>query len=205
MKKTIQRIVQLAFLILFIALIVMGKPQLWIGLFILGILASFIFGRLYCGWFCAINTVLIGITSLKKKMKIKDKPIPKWLKKPITRYGALGVFILTFIFTVRTGVKLPVLPAVILTGIVLTFIFPEELWHRYLCPYGTLLHNTSKTSKKGVKIDPDICNDCGLCMRVCPAVAVKKSETSHEVLKEDCLICMECIRKCPQDAISYKL
>ena len=205
MKKTLQRTIQVILLVLFIALIIMGKPQLWMGLFILGVLVSFVFGRFFCGWVCAINTVLIGVTSLKKKMKIKNKPIQKWLKKPITRYVALGLFVLTFILTVKTGVKLPVLPIIILIGTVLTFIYPEELWHRYLCPYGSILHNTSKTSKKGVTIDSDLCINCGICMRVCPALAVEKGETSHEISIDDCLICMECIRKCPQDAISYKL
>ena len=204
MKKTLQRSIQITLLVLFVALIIMGKPQLWMGLFVLGILASFVFGRVYCGWACAINTVLIGISSLKKKMKIKDKPIPNWLKKPIVRYIGLGLFVLTFIFTLRTGAKLPVLPVIILSGMILTFVYPEELWHRYLCPYGTILHTASKTAKKGVTIDSDICNNCGLCMRVCPALAVEKEEKSHLVLKDDCLVCMECVRKCPQDAISYK-
>lgn len=184
---------------------IIGKPQLWMGLFIIGILASFVFGRFYCGWACAINTVLIGVTSLKKKMKIKDKPIPKWLKNPVTRYIGLGLFVIAFAFTLKTGVKLPLLPLVIFSGIILTFRYSEELWHRYLCPYGTLLYNTSKLSKNGVEIDSQACNNCGACMRVCPALAVEKTEISHKVIKEDCLICMECIRKCPQNAISYKL
>lgn len=205
MKKTLQRTIQVILLVIFIALIIMGRPQLWLGLFILGVLASFIFGRVFCGWVCAINTVLIGVTGLKKKLKIKDRKIPEWLKSPITRYAALGIFLVTFIFTLRTGLKLPVLPLVILIGTVLTFLYPEELWHRYLCPYGTILHNSSKTSKKGVEIDSDKCINCGICIRVCPAVAVKKGEKSHEVSIDDCLVCMECIRKCPQNAISYKL
>lgn len=204
MKKTLQRSIQIALLVVFVALIIMGKPQLWMGLFVLGILASFIFGRIYCGWACAINTVLIGITTIKKKMKIKDRPIPKWIKKPVTRYAVLFLFIVTLIFTIRTGVKLPVLPLLILSGMILTFIYPEELWHRYLCPYGSILHKSSKTSKRYVKVDADLCNNCGLCMRVCPGLAVKKGEKSHEIMKDDCLVCMECIRKCPQDAISYK-
>lgn len=205
MKKALQRSIQIALLVLFIVLIIMGKTQIWMGLFLLGILASFIFGRVFCGWLCAINTILIGVTSLKKKMKIKNKPIPRWLKKPITRYLALGLFVVTFIFTVKTGVKLPVLPVVILLGSVLTFIYSEELWHRYLCPYGTVLHTSSKTSKKGVEIDPAQCINCGICMRVCPAVAVKKGEKSHQISKDDCLVCMECVRRCPQDAINYKV
>lgn len=205
MKKILQRSIQVALLALFIALIIMGKPQLWMGLFILGILASFIFGRVYCGWICAINTVLIGVTSLKKKMKIKDKPMPAWLKKPITRYLALGLLLLTFIFTLRTGVKLPILPLVILLGTLLTFIYPEELWHRYLCPYGTVLHTSSKASKKGVEIDSEKCINCGICIRVCPAAAVKKGEESYQISKNDCLVCMECVRRCPQDAINYKV
>lgn len=204
MKNKLQRSIQIIFLLLFVGLMIMGKPQLWMVIFLLGIAGSFILGRFYCGWVCAINTVMVGITSLKRKMKIKDRQIPGWLKKPVTRYIALGLFILIFIFTIKTGVKLPVLPLVILIAAILTFIYPEELWHRYLCPYGTVLAATSKPAKKGVEIDPEKCNNCGVCMWVCPGAAVKKLEASHEILTDDCLICMECIRKCPKEAIEYK-
>ena len=140
MKKTLQRIIQISLLALFVFLIINGKVQLWMGLFLLGIVASFVLGRIYCGWLCSINTVMIGVTWVKKKLHIKSMKIPSILTKAWVRYVALGVFVIVFIFTMFTGKKLPILPILLMIGMLLTFLFPEELWHRYLCPYGTIFH-----------------------------------------------------------------
>ncbi|NLC33496.1 MAG: 4Fe-4S binding protein, partial [Clostridiales bacterium] len=49
----------------------------------------------------------------------------------------------------------------------------------------------------------DKCNNCGACMRVCPAKAVEKLD-KHHIVKTDCLVCMDCVTNCRQQAISYK-
>lgn len=204
MNRKLQCIIQIISLALFAFLIIMGKVQLWMGLFLAGIVGSFLLGRFYCGWLCQINTAMIGITWVKKKLHIKSMKIPTILTKAWVRYIALGLFIIIFIFTMISGKKLPVLPILFVIGILLTFLFPNELWHRYLCPYGTILHLPAKVSKYHISIDLEKCNSCGVCMHVCPAKAVEKREYQHKILKSDCLVCMECSRKCKQNAISYK-
>ena len=62
-----RRVIQIAFLGLFMALLVTGKMQLWMGIFVLGVLASLFWSRLYCGWICPINTTMEGLTFVKKK------------------------------------------------------------------------------------------------------------------------------------------
>ncbi len=204
MRKIIQGLIQIVFLAIFIFLIIVGKVQLWMGLFILGFIISILFGRIYCGWFCPINTVMIGTTWVKKKLHLKSINIPPILKKTWVRYTALALFILLFVFTLVSGKKLPVLPILFLIGIFLTFLFPEELWHRYLCPYGSILHFPAKLSNHQLSIDPNQCNNCGACMRICPAKAVEKHEKNHEIIKSDCILCMKCTENCKQDAITYK-
>ena len=204
MKKIFQIAVQIIFLLVFIFLIIIGKPQLWMGLFLLGIITSFILGRVYCGWFCSINTILKGIVWVKRKLHIKNLKSPGFLTKSWTRYVVLGLFIAVFIFTIVSGNKLPVLPALFLIGILLTFFFHEELWHHYLCPYGSILHLSASKSLHYVNIDPGKCNNCGACKRICPSKAITKNEKNHEIAKNDCLVCMDCITVCKQGAISYK-
>ena len=203
MKKGLQISIQILFLALFIILLIAGKPQLWMGLFLLGVLASFLFGRVYCGWICSINTILMGVTWLKKKLHIKNRKIPTILTKSWVRYLALGLFAAVFIFTMVSGKKLPVLPILFALGIGLTFFFHEELWHRYLCPYGTIIHFPASKAALYVSIDADKCNNCGACMRVCPSKAVEKLD-KHHIVKADCLVCMDCVTNCKQQAISYK-
>jgi polyferredoxin len=203
MKKTLQRIIQVLFLALFVFLIAKQKVQLWMALFVVSVLASFVFGRLYCGWACPINTVLGPITWMKKKLHIKSLPIPSFLAKTWVRILTLVLFITVFVFTMKTGKKLPVLPVLFGLGVFVTLFFPEEFWHRYLCPYGTILSLPSRTAKFHMTIDAEKCNNCNACSRVCPALAIGKSE-KHFIKKQDCLTCMQCERVCKQKAISFK-
>ena len=97
MKRNFQRIMQIAFLALFIILFVKGKVQLWMGLFLFAIIVSFLLGRVYCGWICPINTVMKGVTWIKKKLHIKNIEISVFLTKPWVRFFTLGLFIAIFV------------------------------------------------------------------------------------------------------------
>ena len=46
------------------------RLQLWMGLFLLGLLFSFFAGRVYCGWVCPIHPVLRALVWLRKNLKI---------------------------------------------------------------------------------------------------------------------------------------
>lgn len=203
MKRKIQRIIQISLLSLFCILILKGKIQLWMGLFVLGVAASFLFGRFYCGWMCSINTVLSGVTFIKKKLKIKSAPLPRIFLKPWVRYSTFGLFVVVFVITLASGKRFPVLPILFGFGILLSLIYPEELWHRYLCPYGSMLNLTSSKSKHGMQVDEALCNNCGTCRQVCPSKAVVKTKMKHKINKPDCLVCMKCEVNCKKKAISY--
>lgn len=204
MRRIFQIITQVIFLTLFIALFVMGKMQLWMGLFILGIILSFILGRVFCGYCCSINTVMRFISFVKRKLHIKSLKIPKFVTRPWVRYTALGLFIAVFIFTMATGKKLPVLLVLFLLGIGLTLLFPEELWHRYLCPYGSILRIPSTKSLHYMTIDNKKCSNCGACTSVCPTSAISKNKNNHEIVKNECIVCYDCIDMCKKGAIKYK-
>lgn len=204
MKRSIQRVLQVFFLILFIALIALGRIQIWVGVFGLGVLLSFFVSRLYCGWVCPINTLTGAVTWLKKKLKIKSFRIPAFVRLPWFRYFCLLFFIGLFAFSMISGKRLPVLPSMLLLGVVFTLFFPEAFWHRYLCPYGTILQLPARFAKKKMTVDPERCNNCTLCARVCPAEAVSRAENSHVIIKKDCLVCLNCQESCRQGAIAYK-
>ncbi|MDA3832119.1 MAG: 4Fe-4S binding protein [Spirochaetales bacterium] len=54
-----RNVAQIIFLLLFAALIAVGKIQLWLVLFaLIGILGSIIFGRIYCSAVCPMGTLM---------------------------------------------------------------------------------------------------------------------------------------------------
>jgi len=204
MKKTTKLIIQILFLILFTLMIVTGKIQLWMGIFIIGIILSIFLSRFYCGLVCPINTLMNIVTFFKRKLGFKSLKIPDFLTKKLVRYIIIGMFIATFAFVMISGKKLPVVPFITSLGVLLTFFFPEELWHRYLCPYGTILSVSSSKAKKSITIDSSKCNNCTACVKVCPSKAIARNDYSHFIIKNECLTCFECTRVCKQYAISYE-
>ena len=200
-----RKIIQVISLIIFVALIVLGKVQLWMVVFLGGLLLSTVKGRLYCGYVCPINTVMEVVDNDAAKRKRKRFKTPKWAKSNIVRLGILVLFFITFVFVQKTGKKLPVLPALFALGIFLTVFFEPAFWHRYLCPYGTLFSLFSKKSKVGFKILEEGCIKCGMCVRNCPADAIKQEDknTVPYIFQSDCIVCGKCEAVCPTKVISY--
>ena len=203
MKKVIQRSVQGVALLLFIILLVKGKAQLWMAIFVASTLLALLFSRFYCGWLCPINTVIRPIAWMKKKLKIKCKKVPAWIESDVLRYLILALFLATMGFVFKTGKQLPVLPALLALAVLLSIFFDEALWHRHLCPYGTILTLTGRFSKKAMVIDEALCNNCTRCSRVCPSNAIVQDE-KHRIIKKECLVCHECERVCAKGAIKYR-
>lgn len=201
MKK--RKIVQGVTLILFITLIVLGKVQLWMAIFGASLILSTYLGRFYCGYICPINTGMDLIDGRANKNKRERKSVPKVFKKSIIRYGILFLFLGTMVIVLKTGKKLPVLPVLFTSGIIVTYFYRPELWHRYLCPYGTLLSIVSKFNKKVYKVYDDDCIKCSKCIRVCPADAFiwEDKKDYPLIIKNECLQCGKCVESCPTDSI----
>jgi len=193
-------ITQLIALILFIVLLITGRIQVWMGIFLVSAVLALFFGRIYCGWICPINTVMRLVTRIKTRFKLKNFAVPEPLKKPVFRYGMLAAFLLTFLLTMVRGKKLPVLPILFAAGVLLTVFFPEVLWHRYLCPYGTILSLPGAKAKRQLRIDPEICTECGICQTICPGGAITASG-GYAIDKSLCLTGRDCANQCPGQAI----
>lgn len=198
--------IQLIALILFSFLMITGKVQLWMVIFIVSLFLSTFLGRFYCGYICPINTVMEVIdddTSKKKRSRIKT---PAWMKNNIGRVVMLVLFLGTMIFVFKTGKRLPVLPILFILGVVLTIFFEPSLWHRYLCPFGTLLSIFSSKNKNGYTIGDEGCIRCGMCAKVCPSDAITWDDKEKDpiIIKKECIVCGMCSKACPKKIIKSK-
>ncbi len=189
------------FLLLFIALIALGKIQVWLGIFLITLLMTPFYGRLYCGYVCPINTLTEATRPLAKKKKL---PVPRFLKHPAVRILVLGLLVLTMALSTRGGRPLPILPLLTAFGVLLSLLYDEALWHRYLCPYGTLLSLPGKLTKKGYTVAPATCIGCTKCVQVCPSDAITMQDKKALIDHSECLVCGACARVCPVKAIEIK-
>jgi formate hydrogenlyase subunit 6/NADH:ubiquinone oxidoreductase subunit I len=58
-----------------------------------------------------------------------------------------------------------------------------------------------------IRIDPDLCVDCGICSSVCPSGALRFDPVDLRLHFDTprCLVCEQCIPSCPLEAIALVL
>ncbi len=196
---TKRKAIQLFFLLLFLVLVAVGRIQLWLAIFLSTLVLTPFLGRIYCGYLCPIATLTEAGRPLAKK---KKWPTPRWLHSPITRLLILLVLLATMVLSARAGKRWPILPFFVAVGVVLSLFFEEALWHRYLCPYGTLFSWIGKLTRKGYAVKTDACVGCGKCVEVCPADAIRSDGRQASIDGSECLLCGACAAVCPAEAIS---
>ncbi|WP_018248383.1 EFR1 family ferrodoxin [Orenia marismortui] len=62
--------------------------------------------------------------------------------------------------------------------------------------------NSAKIFAKRPKVAKEKCNNCGICIKVCPVGAIDQEEL--KINNEICLRCFACAKKCPQEARNIK-
>lgn len=204
-KKYFRIASQIIFLVLFAFLFYMSRLRLWIVVFIIGAVASLGLGRFYCGWVCPMNSLSRPIVWLKDKLSLGDLGVPEILRSKKLRYSIVLMFFGTMISLKVLGMQLPVLLIITVIGVAFMTAFDEELFHRYLCPYGAILSFSSKPSKYVMKVDTEGCVGCGECQSVCPTDTIETLDSGkRQVVDGECLKCFNCQDVCPTDCIDYR-
>lgn len=206
MLQRIRQVFQVVFLGVFLALMILGKAQIWMALIFISIALASLFGRFYCGWMCPINTLIRPTQWISKKLNCNKKQVPNLFKSKKLKYIAFALFLIGLsytIYTITQGRKFPLPLIIIPIALIITFFINENTWHTYLCPWGTLLSFTSRFSK--YRIQASQCLGCSLCKTSCPADAVIVDK-NHGTFSSptDCLLCFKCIEKCPSNIMKYK-
>lgn len=197
---------RLVFLALFIALVTTGQFQLWLLVYIGGVLVSPILGRVYCGYVCPMNTVMRPVEKLSRKLGVQRQRLPQWLENPNLRYVLLVAMVATMVFGKKIlGKELPVLPILFVLSVVLTFFVKASMWHNYLCPYSLLLGFGGKFARFSRTVGETACARTNRCVKVCPvgAVGMSGNEGKARIDPARCLQCEDCTDICPKSAISY--
>ena len=204
--KYITNIIRILFLALFIFLLANGKVLLWLALFAVSLVAALIFGRVYCGYACPMNTLMIPIEWLSKKLKLQTADTPKWLKNGYFTWITLGISVAVMLLSKRLlHVDLPILPFWLVMSILITLRYKPAVFHNLICPFGALQRSFGRFARLSEKVDKDACVGCKLCEKACPSTAiVVSSEDKKAMIKTElCHQCTNCRQVCPKSAIHY--
>ena len=85
----------------------------------------------------------------------------------------------------------------ILAAVLAPCAFVYRAFCRFLCPLGAIYGFFCHIALLGVKVDPDLCTNCGLCVRKCPMDVRRVGD--HE-----CIHCGACAGECPTKAIHWR-
>jgi ferredoxin-type protein NapH len=200
-------IVRLLFLAVFLFLIVKGKMMLWLGLFAISLLVALLFGRVYCGYVCPMNTLMIPAERLSNRLKIrKIEGEPKFLRSGIFPWFALIASVAAVVISKKFWqTNIPILPLWLVISLLVTLKYHPAVFHNLICPFGVLQQIFGKYARFSNKVIEQNCTGCRRCEKTCPSEAIKINEPSRKAIIDTalCFQCTNCKQVCKKDAIRY--
>ena len=159
--------------------------------FILPLVAALLFGRVFCAGVCPLGAIqeLTGIRQVKIPRKVEAVlgTIPFiYLGLAVLFAATESQFLICrydpFVGFFRIGAPstLVIFGALLL----ITGIFVNRPYCRFLCPYGVLQNIFSRFSVSHMTITPAECRNCRLCESGCPYDAILQSDTVSNSTKD---------------------
>ena len=199
-------IIRILFLLLFVFLLIKVNVMLWLAFFAVSLIAALFFGRIYCGYICPMNTMMIPAAWLSKRLKIQTDKTPEWLKKGSFAWIALLISLALMLLSKRVlQINLPVLPLWLALSVLVTLRYKPEVFHNLICPFGALQKVFGRHARLSKNVDSDACIGCKRCEKVCPSRAIVVSGEKHKAKINTALChqCTNCQQVCPTNAIKY--
>ena len=182
------------------------------------IILAIVGNKIICGWACPFGALQELIFFLPILRKIKKKKIPFALTNSIR--AIIFAVMLLFLFGIIGGRKGFVIYhyvnpfnlfdldfeslSIILTIIIvlLLSLFAYRPFCQLICPFGFVSWIVERFSIFRVRVDKNICTQCGACSNACPTEAAKGIVAGNK-MPADCFSCGRCLNSCPVDAIKY--
>lgn len=176
-------------------------------------------GTFYCGWLCPYGSIQEFANKLARKLKIKQRRMPKHIHKYLKymRYLVLitaSVLSFSIIFELLaldprnawigllTGHVPSVLAVIVLVVFTLLAMVYDRFFCQYLCYEGAKYGIMSLLRPATIRRDSDKCINCKKCDKVCP-MSIEVS-TFEVVRSPACINCFKCTDICPvEETLNY--
>lgn len=200
-------LIRLLFLVLFLLIVASGKMMLWLILFAVSLAVATVFGRVYCGYACPMNTLMIPTEWVSRKFRLQTTKTPKWLKNGYFQWVTLAISLAAFLLLKRImNMNFPILPFWLILSVLITIRYRPTVFHNLICPFGVLQGVFGRFARLSKKVDGTACIGCGLCVKSCPSNAITVAgEVGKAAIDGSlCHQCTNCREVCPKDAIRYQ-
>ncbi|MBR0411188.1 MAG: 4Fe-4S binding protein [Eubacterium sp.] len=176
-----------------------------------------ILGRVICGFLCPMGLVQDLMDVIRRRTKTEGIIMNDRMYKALVPIRWTLVFLMMGL-TFAGGNFCNFCPAVTLSpvlaglevslfasGFVMIFVLIGSFFKRRffctICPLGYLIGLCHKISPFRIKKDCTACTECGACYDACPMgiKAIYKEREKADVTDITCIMCGECVRKCPED------
>jgi len=149
--------------------------------FLLPLVFTLFFGRTFCAAVCPLGAI-------QDIVLLRPVSVPKWLENMLRLFAY--VYLAAAVLFAATGSAFvicrydPFISFFRLSGslnmlilgacFLVVGVFIGRPYCRFFCPYGVILRQFSRFSKRRVTITPDECIQCGLCEDSCPFGAIRE-------------------------------
>lgn len=156
-------------------------PLTVLAFFLLPVLFTLFFGRVFCGAVCPLGIVQDAVL-------LRPLRVPAWLEAGLRLFAWLYLGLAILMAATASGLVIcrydPFVSFFRLGGnpqlwvisfsVLAISLFVGRPYCRFLCPYGVILRQLGRLSKWRVSITPDECIHCRLCEDACPFGAIEK-------------------------------
>ncbi len=200
--------------------IINGSFIAFCGLFI----SSVFFGRVFCGYLCPASGIMECSVLVNPKLpKLGWRNNIKYVIWILWITGVIISFLLrskeitvNFFYMTDHGISISnIYLFIIYYGILILILVPAVVFGKrafchYLCwmaPFmvlGSSLGNLLHLKVLRLEAKKDVCNNCHNCDKNCPmGIEVSKKVQLGEMEDTECILCGECVDRCPKKVITY--
>jgi len=172
------------------------------------VVATLLFGRIYCGVCCPLGIFQDAAFALFKHksqgVRTKARTIARYVILAAFLAAALCGFGVSWIEPYGLFGRIATSLWIALTfglAIFALAVWRGRVWCNWVCPVGTFLGGLSRRALFKLKIDESKCIGCKQCERTCRASAIRIDGKGGEIDSTLCVQCRDCTVLCPKGAI----
>jgi ferredoxin-type protein NapH len=195
------------------------------SMFVIWIGASLSLGRGWCSWGCFFGGLDDAFSRIRKKSFIKNID-HRWTYLPWAVLLAVVLTAAAFLsptycswlcpfktvteFAEVTSFKILVQTIIFVSlfialVIVLPILTKRRTQCALFCPFGAMQGMTNKINAFDIRIDPDKCKNCKLCVKECPTLSMTEESIKEGRPLMSCMKCGTCVDVCPRNAITFHI